>query len=120
MFALRSLALTGILFASTAALPAHAAGPFDGTYAGTNTNTASGGAGCAEGGPAARVVTDSSFVLKWAGRDARFEVGADGTINSSANVGIALLNAKGKIAGGVMTYDVTSQRCSFHFEGRKR
>jgi hypothetical protein len=115
----RTFALAALL-AGIAILPAHAAGPFDGSYVGISTNTMPGGAGCGDGGPSTRVVTDSAFTLNWAGRQARFSVDSDGTINSSSNVGVAMLSAKGKIAGNKMTYDLNSQRCSFHFEGVKK
>jgi hypothetical protein len=123
MFALRSLALTGIFIAATAALPAHAAGPFDGTYVGPLTlTTGGGGASCPPGTTVTRIVTDSVMPMKWGTNNSEIhiKVSADGSINDSGSIGSALATVRGKIANGMMTYDVGGARCNYHFEGRKR
>ena len=120
-FAFRT-AVSAATILMTALIPyADAAGPFDGTYAGTTTNTqAGGGAGCGAGGPGSRTVTDNVMTTQYASRDVRIKIGAGGIIDDSASIGPALVSFKGKITGNVMTYDITSQRCAFHFEGTKR
>ncbi len=116
--ATRAFALSALLAIGT---PALAAGPFDGTYSGTLTNTVGGGGGgCGEGGAGSRTVNDSKFEVRWVGSGITLNVAADGTIDGSGTVGRSLVSAKGKIANGVMTYDINSQRCAFRFEGRKR
>lgn len=119
---IRSFALAAAIFSAMPLLPsADAAGPFDGTYAGTTTNTqAGGGAGCGDGGPGSRTVVDSVMTTKYASQDVRIKIGADGTIDDSASVGSALLTIKGKITGNTMSYTFVSQRCAFRFDGTKR
>lgn len=114
-----SLAAT-VMLAVPAFQPADAAGPFDGTYAGTTTNTqGGGGAGCGDGGPSSRRVVDNVMTTQYASRDIRIKIAADGTIDDSASVGSALLTIKGKITGNTMSYTFVSQRCAFRFDGTK-
>ena len=114
------LGIATLVLAATTMHPVRAAGPFDGVYNGTYINSTVGGGGCPDGGNASRQVVDSAFTNRWNGTDIKATVGADGTIIGGGNMGSALLSIKGKIAGNLMTYDIGSQRCSYHFEGRRR
>ncbi len=125
MISPRHLLAIGVTLAAAAAFPVHAAGPYDGTYVGTSTNTGAGDAGCGQGGHVSRVVTDGSFTQRWSTAELRATVGADGTIDGSGSVGVgnrggALVTIKGKITGNVMSYDVVSQRCTVHVQATKR
>jgi len=121
----RAFGLVTFLIAASAIGSAHAASPFDGTYSGTYVNTTPGGGGCSEGGTTSRQVVDGVFTSRWLTSELRATVSADGTIDGGGNVGGGgrgggLVSIRGKIAGNVMSYDASSQRCQFHFEGRRR
>lgn len=117
----RYFAVAAWLLAAAAIPTVQAAGPFDGTYAGTTTNTqAGGGAGCGSAGPVSRTVVDSVMTTQYASRDVRIKIGADGTIDDSASIGSALLTIKGKVTGNTKSYTFVSQRCAFEFKGTKR
>lgn len=118
------LALAGSL---SAAFPAWAAGPFDGTYKGTYRtirNDNSGNCDKLDNDNVTITIVDSTFTRTWAGNKLDITVAADGTVLGSANRGQnvrsqRVISFSAKIAGGVMEGEYGHDKCAVKLSLRK-
>ncbi len=109
------------VLASTATAPARAAGPYDGTYVGHSSLTKSMGDYCGKDADnVTRTVSDGVLLVRWGAVDMRLSLAPDGTFKDDKSVGNAMINVKGRIAGNMLSYDLTGPRCGFHYELQKR
>jgi len=111
----------GLLLATA---PAFAAGPFDGTYGGNRTVTASSPSGCmAVNGNNARLVVANNVAHYEFGMPFDASIAADGSFSvekvNNARNGSASFALKGRIVGINMEADVGGDRCRVHLSLKK-
>jgi hypothetical protein len=122
---------TGLHFAAPLAVilalagMASAAGPFDGTYRGSETmvrgnNTAL----CTAHNDLVIVVRNNHFRRRWVEADLNVDVAGDGTFNSSTMYDLGrhrqgTVTITGKIVGASLEADIGSDRCAFHMSLKK-
>jgi len=104
---------------------ASAAGPFDGTYRGSETmvrgnNTTL----CAAHNDLVIVVRNSHFRRRWVEADLKVDVAGDGTFSGSTMYDVghnrrATVTITGKIVGASLEADIGSDRCAFHMSLKK-
>jgi hypothetical protein len=98
---------------------AGAAGPFDGTYSGSQTVQLNNNyQGCADRN-IALVIRNSHFTRPWGGDEFGFDVASDGTFNKTGfyNAGRgrqAQVTVTGKIVGASLEANIGSDRCKMH------
>ena len=114
-----TLALSGV---------ARAAGPFDGTYRGSETMVRGNNSTfCTANNDMAIVVRNNHFTRRWGpGGTANLsvDVAGDGTFNASTTYDVGrhsmgTVTITGKIAGASLEADVGSARCAFHMSLKK-
>ena len=102
-----------------------AAGPFDGTYRGSQTVLLNNNyQGCSARTDIVLVIRNNHFTRQWAGNVIDVDVAGDGTINKTASYEAgrnrqATLTVTGKIAGASLEADIGSDRCRMHLSLRK-
>jgi hypothetical protein len=118
-----ALALTCVGLAL--AVPAGAAGSFDGTYKGTQATTSTANnASCASlDRGTSLVVTDNHFTRHWGQADLQVPVAADGSFDTKVTTSdsrkLRTIGIKGKITGGALEADIGSDVCSAHLSLKK-
>jgi hypothetical protein len=106
-----------------AALPAAAAGSFDGVYKGSQTTVRNNGSGeCANlDRPTTLVVRDNHFTRKWAA-DLEVDIAPDGSFEQrviASQRPLRTASIKGKIANGTLEADIGTDLCSAHLSLKK-
>lgn len=118
--------LSAALLSWAVAVPAHAAGPFDGTYAGRGQLAPGGNFNCpTEYGGRQVTIVDGAFSFKHntiLTIDAK--VAPDGTISGSGYAatmrGGGTQTLSGKVSGDTIEMDTANDRCTFHVTMKKK
>ena len=130
---LRRLALAGVLCGGALFVPraaSLAASPFDGTYVGTQRETANNNSGYCNNinrDDFRRVVKDGVITTEWSKATLRATIGSDGSFTTTEE-GMQFgkgggspnpITLKGTIRGGKLEADVGGARCAAHWSLQK-
>ena len=104
---------------------ARAAGPFDGTYRGSQTVLRNSNyQGCIDRTDIVLIIRNNHFTRQWVGNVIDVDVAGDGTFTKTASFEAgrnrqATLTVTGKIASASLEADIGSDRCRMHLSLRK-